>query len=79
MLVFNRTQDPLLLEEYSYWAQDYLSRRIDKNVYATWLSIMQYQQDTESHNRIRQEAHGLFPEDPRFLTKLILKPQADIL
>lgn len=79
LLVFNRTQDPLLLEEYSYWAQDYLSRRIDKNVYATWLSIMQYQQDTESHNRIRQEAHGLFPEDPRFLTKLILKPQADIL
>ncbi|EKN4696537.1 O-antigen ligase family protein [Yersinia ruckeri] len=66
LLVFNRTQDPRLLEEYRHWAQDYLSRRIDMNVYATWLSIAQYQQDMESYKRIHQEAQGLFPEDPRF-------------
>lgn len=69
LLVFNQTQDALQLEEYSYWAQDYLSRRIDKNVYANWLMITQYQQDIESHTRIRQEAHGLFPEDRRFFVK----------
>lgn len=67
LLLFNRTQEKYLLEEYSYWAQDYLSRRIDKNVYATWLSIMQHLEDVESYSRIHQEAHGLFPDDSRFL------------
>ncbi|UAN45370.1 O-antigen ligase C-terminal domain-containing protein [Serratia sp. JSRIV001] len=69
LLEFNQTQDVIRLEEYSGWAQDYLSRRIDKNVYANWLMITQYQQDIELHTRIRQEAHGLFPEDRRFFVK----------
>ncbi|MCL1028528.1 PglL family O-oligosaccharyltransferase [Serratia silvae] len=70
LLMYNQTRDPRLLENYTRWAQDYLARRIDKNVYASWLAIAQYQQDTATYRRLRQEAGALFPTDPRFLTDL---------
>lgn len=71
LLTFNQTRDPALLDGYVSWAQDYLYRRIDKNVYASWLAIAQYRQDAITHRRLLQEAHGLFPTDPRFLTPFI--------
>lgn len=71
LLVFNQTHDPLLLDGYAHWANSYLARRIDKNVYASWLAIAQYQQDATTHRRLRQEAQVLFPEDPRFLANFI--------
>lgn len=67
LLMFNQTRDPALLDGYTRWADSYLSRRIDKNVYASWLSIAQYQQDAITYQRLRQEAHALFPEDARFM------------
>ncbi len=68
LLMYNQTRDPRLLENYAQWAQGYLARRIDKNVYAAWLAIAQYQQDTATYRRLHQEANALFPTDPRFLT-----------
>lgn len=75
LLVFNQTRAPQLLDNYAHWAQSYLSRRIDKNVYAAWLAIAQYQQDATTHHYLRQEAQALFPDDPRFLTDFIYPQQ----
>lgn len=66
LLMYNQTRDPRLLENYAQWAQGYLARRIDKNVYASWLAIAQYQQDIATYRRLHQEAKALFPTDPRF-------------
>lgn len=71
LLTFNQTRDPALLDDYVIWAQHYLSRRIDKNVYASWLAIAQYHQDALTHRRLLEEAHNLFPTDPRFFTPFI--------
>ncbi|ATM76054.1 polymerase [Serratia fonticola] len=71
LLTFNQTRDPQLLSSYVNWAQHYLSRRVDKNVYATWLTIAQYQQDRTAHHRLQQEAQALFPDDPRFLADFV--------
>jgi O-antigen polymerase len=71
LLAFNQTRDPALLSGYVRWAQNFLSRRVDNNVYASWLAIAQYQQDAITHSRLRQEAHSLFPDDTRFLTPFI--------
>ncbi|AML56696.1 Wzy polymerase domain-containing protein [Serratia rubidaea] len=73
LLVFNQTRNPALLSNYTHWAKNYLSKRIDKNVYATWLAITQYQQDAHTHHRLRQEAHSLFPDDVRFFPPFILQ------
>ncbi|CAI1538860.1 O-antigen ligase family protein [Serratia fonticola] len=70
LLMYNQTRDPRLLENYAQWAQGYLAQRIDKNVYASWLAIAQYQQDIATYRRLHQEAKALFPTDPRFLTDL---------
>jgi O-antigen polymerase len=70
LLMYNQTRDPRLLENYAQWAQGYLAQRIDKNVYASWLAIAQYQQDTATYRRLHQEANALFPTDPRFLNDL---------
>ncbi|WP_072076304.1 PglL family O-oligosaccharyltransferase [Yersinia kristensenii] len=75
LLTFNRTHDPRLLESYNSWAENYLTRRIDKNVYAARMAISLYQKNSVIHARLRQEAHALFPEDPRFLEKFIYFPQ----
>ncbi|WP_083196306.1 O-antigen ligase family protein [Serratia sp. 14-2641] len=71
LLAFNQTRDPALLNGYLRWAQNYLSRRVDNNVYASWLAIAQYQQDAITHSRLRQQAHSLFPDDTRFITPFI--------
>lgn len=67
LLMFNQTRDPALLDGYTHWARIYLSRKIDKNVYASWISIAKYQQDATTYHRLLQEAHALFPEDERFM------------
>jgi O-antigen polymerase len=71
LLVFNQTREPHLLDDYAHWANSYLSRRIDKNVYASLIAIAQYQQDAIAHQRLQQEAQALFPDDTRFMTNII--------
>lgn len=75
LLTFNQTRDPRLLDSYNRWAENYLIRRIDNNVYAAIIAISLYQQNALTHSRLRQEAHALFPEDPRFLEGFINFPQ----
>ncbi|WP_273830954.1 PglL family O-oligosaccharyltransferase [Serratia bockelmannii] len=67
LLTFNHTRDSRLLDGYVRWARTYLSRRIDKNVYAAWIAIAQFRQDPLTYRRLLQEAHTLFPENTRFI------------
>lgn len=67
LLMFNQTGDFQLLDGYVQWARSYLSYRIDKNVYASWITITQYQQDAITHRQLLQKAHTLFPDDMRFM------------
>ncbi len=75
LLTFNRTQEPMLLANYQQWAENYLLKRIDQNIYAAQIAISQYQQDAITHQRLRQEAHILFPDDRRFFTSFIDQSQ----
>lgn len=77
LLTFNHTRSSQLLDSYVQWARTYLSRRIDKNVYAAWISIAQSRQDTLTYRRLLQEAHTLFPEDTRFIPQDI-HPQQEV-
>ncbi len=66
LLIYNRTREARLLEEYRQWAQSYLTRRIDKNVYASLLQILQHQGELVLAERYRRDAERLFPNDVRF-------------
>lgn len=64
--VYNRTRDEALLEGYARWAQDYLTRRIDVNVYASLIMILQHQGRWGTAEQYRRDARLLFPLDARF-------------
>ncbi|ALL36697.1 polymerase [Serratia marcescens] len=66
LLAFNRSNDEHRLESYAQWAQAYLNRRIDKNVYANLLVILYRQQQYVRADELRREAALLFPFDRRF-------------
>jgi O-antigen polymerase len=74
LLSYNRTQDETLLRSYARWAQDYLTRRIDVNVYASLIIILQHQARWEAAEQYRREACLLFPRDARF--QQMLTPEA---
>ncbi|BEO30193.1 membrane protein [Serratia marcescens] len=66
LLVYNQTRDDALLTGYRQWANAYLQRRIDANVYATLIMILRYQgAQAEADARLR-EAAFLFSRDARF-------------
>ncbi|MNG99864.1 O-Antigen ligase [compost metagenome] len=66
LLVYNQTQDEELLTHYRQWADAYLQRRIDANVYATLLMILRHQGANAEADARRREAAFFFPQDPRF-------------
>ncbi|CAI2526250.1 PglL family O-oligosaccharyltransferase [Serratia ficaria] len=67
LLLFNQTQDETLLSGYAQWAQDYLKKHIDRNVYATLYLILKHQGQSRSAEMLRLEGMAFFPDDPRFL------------
>ena len=69
LLTYNRTRDESLLEGYTQWAQGYLMRHVDANVYASLLLILRHQGQGVSAEQRRREAALLFPQDPRFQTE----------
>lgn len=69
LLTYNDTRDERLLENYRQWAKAYLGRRIDKNVYANLIQILQHQGHDMQAEQFRQDAMRLFPTDARFQTK----------
>ncbi|MNE03006.1 hypothetical protein D3C80_954930 [compost metagenome] len=71
LLEFNRTGDEQLLEQYAQWAECYLDKRIDANVYATLLQILYYQEQLVRAEQVRREAALLFPLDERFMVMAI--------
>lgn len=70
LLTFNQTRDEQQLETYAQWAQRYLTRRIDKNVYANLVVILRQQQQWVLAEQYRREAAGLFPMDARFIVAM---------
>ena len=69
LLTYNHTRDEQLLTHYRQWAGDYLQRRIDKEVYANLIAILQHQGHPHDAECYRQDAARLFPEDTRFNTQ----------
>lgn len=70
LLTYNLTHDDALLETYTRWAQEYLTRRIDANVYASLIMILQHQGQSVPVEQYRREASLLFPHDGRFQAPL---------
>ena len=66
LLVYNQTRDDALLTGYRQWANAYLQRRIDANVYATLIMILRYQGAQAEANARQREAAFLFARDMRF-------------
>ncbi|QPI31861.1 O-antigen ligase C-terminal domain-containing protein [Serratia sp. CMO1] len=66
LLVYNQTRDDALLTGYRQWANAYLQRRIDANVYATLIMILRYQGDQAQADARLREAAFLFAQDARF-------------
>ncbi|MBU5412421.1 PglL family O-oligosaccharyltransferase [Serratia ureilytica] len=75
LLTYNRTRDEALLDGYARWAQVYLGRRIDANVYASLIPILQHQAETVLAERYRRDAHLLFPTDMRFQSPVSNSPE----
>lgn len=66
LLRYNATRDEALLENYAQWAQAYLSRKIDANVYASLIAILRHQSQDVVAEQYLWEAGLLFPTDTRF-------------
>lgn len=66
LLTYNRTRDATLLARYQDWAQGYLQRRIDKNVYGSLIQILQHQHQGALAEQYRRDAQRFFPGDARF-------------
>ncbi|WP_411751852.1 O-antigen ligase family protein [Serratia sp. (in: enterobacteria)] len=66
LLTYNHSRDERLLEGYRLWAQSYLQRRIDKNVYASLIQILRHQRQFALAEQYRRDAVRLFPKDARF-------------
>lgn len=66
LLVYNQTRDDALLTGYRQWANAYLQRRIDANVYATLIMILRYQGAQAEADARQREAAFLFARDARF-------------
>nr|WP_142016324.1 hypothetical protein [Serratia fonticola] len=66
LLRYNQSRDEQLLTNYSQWAQSYLRRRIDSNVYMSLIQILQHQQQSALAEQYRWDALRLFPGDARF-------------
>ncbi|AEF47903.1 O-antigen polymerase [Serratia sp. AS12] len=67
LLLFNQTQDEALLSGYAQWANGYLKKHIDRNVYASLYLILKHQGNNTQAERLRREALAFFPDDPRFM------------
>ncbi|MGL1813979.1 UNVERIFIED_CONTAM: polymerase [Serratia marcescens] len=67
LLTYNCTHDEQLLKQYRQWAQSYLSRRIDKNVYVNLIRILHHQGQLAAADRYRRDAARFFPREPTFM------------
>lgn len=66
LMKFNKSPNSRLLNAYVVWAEDYMSRRVDRNVYANLISIYRYRNDYKKAEQLRHQATLRFPDDIRF-------------
>ncbi|WP_426445644.1 Wzy polymerase domain-containing protein [Siccibacter colletis] len=65
LLRFNHTRDPALLDAFRRWGTTYSETHNDPEVYASLLAIARAQRLPEA-DRLCQQAHGRWLNDPRF-------------
>lgn len=68
LMQFNQTRDPKLLADYRRWAENYLKKHSDKNVYLSLIMILHYQREAETEKNYLHQAAQLFPQDARFFS-----------
>lgn len=68
LLTYNHTRDEKLLTQYRQWAELYLQKHIDKNVYASLIMILRHQKNLGEAERYRRDAERFFPNDLRFVS-----------
>ena len=66
LMQFNQTRDPQLLADYRRWAENYLKKHTDKNVYHSLIIILQFQGETEAGKYYLYQGAKLFPQDDFF-------------
>lgn len=66
LIQFNQTRDPQLLASYRHWAENYLKKHMDKNVYHSLIMILQFQGETDAEKYYLYQAAQLFPQDDLF-------------
>lgn len=66
LLSFNVTRDPQLLAGYLTWSSEYLVSHINPDVLASRMMILAATGHRHQAQRIRAEAHLLYPRDGRF-------------
>lgn len=68
LMQFNQTGDPQLLSDYRHWAENYLKKHMDKNVYLSLIMILHYQRESDAEKYYLNQAGQLFPQDTRFFS-----------
>lgn len=68
LLRYNLTQDPLLLVSYLKWSAQFLTRQVNPDVLAARMMILDAAGLGSRAQRLRVEAHLLYPKDTRFMS-----------
>lgn len=78
LLRFNVTRESVLLKEYLQWSAGYLSVQISQDVFAYRMMILSAAGLRSQAQRLRYEAHLLFPKDLRFMPRPAPRKQGGI-
>lgn len=66
LIQYNRSRNPVLLDEYQRWAESYLEIHIDENVYYSLIMILDYQGCAKKRDIYLSQARKLFPQSNKF-------------
>ncbi|MEG0278720.1 MAG: Wzy polymerase domain-containing protein [Morganella sp. (in: enterobacteria)] len=66
LMRYNQTRDPMLLECYRLWAEKYLEKHTDKNVYFSLIMILHHQGNIIGERKYLSQAKKLFPQENKF-------------
>lgn len=64
---YNQTRDPKLLEYYRLWAEEYLDKHTDQNVYFSLVMILHHQGNIIDEQKYLSRARELFPQENKFV------------
>ncbi|GAA0342471.1 hypothetical protein L9H26_12075 [Morganella psychrotolerans] len=67
LMRYNQTRDPKLLEYYRLWAEEYLDKHTDQNVYFSLVMILHHQGNIIDEQKYLSRARELFPQENKFV------------